>query len=286
MQFDDRINALISLMCDEDSDISANAMAQLLVMDSEEDSDALSEILAELQEDGEPLIRKKAHQMQAIQRIRRRRRSFSKRMKANSPNLLQGLAELHSIWYDDIDTKDLSRLWAELMKEAVKARPVTPKRLAAFMKSAGFTICDENIQDADLYCLGAIIEDRIGSDILLSAIALEVGKTFGLQGAIIRSGTQFGIVYTATVNKGSNMTLEGVVIMPSRRWSIIETPESDMEVWTTKQVLKYVTAMLFANSVCSEGPRYIQILASCLVDRDATESMEEFLPAPFGDSSR
>ena len=286
MHLDNRTKALISLMCDEDRDISANAMAQLLAIDAEADSDTLAEILSELQESNEPIIRKKAHQMQAIQRIRRRRRNFSRRMKTHSPNLLQGLAELHSIWYDDLDAKDLSKLWADLMKEAVKVRPVTPKRLATFMKASGFATCDENIQDADLYCLGAIIEDRIGSDILLSAIALEAGKTFGLQGTIVKLGTQFGIMYT-TKNESPTPTLQGVVIMPARRWEIIAVPEDrEMEVWTTKQVLKYVTAMLFVNSVCSEGPRYIQILAACLVDKNANESMEELLPAPFGSSSQ
>ncbi len=284
MQFDARTNALITLLCDDDTNISANAMSELLAIDTDADAETLSKLLAELQEEKEPILRKKAHQMQAIQRIRHRRRNFSQRIKSSSPNLLQGLGELHSIWYDDIDTKELSRLWAEMTKEAAKTRPVTPKRLAGFMKISKFGTCDENIQDADLYCIGAIIEDRIGSDILLASIALEIGRTFGLKGAIVRVDGQFGTMYTTTTDSPPTK-LQGVIMMPSKKWKIIPVPEkANIEIWKTNQVLKYVAAMLFVNSVCSEGPRYIQILAACLAGKNASDSMEELLPKPFGNS--
>jgi hypothetical protein len=282
MKLDSRTKSLVTLLCDEDTTISAQAMAELLAVESETESEKLTEILSELQEAQEPVIRKKVHQMQAIQRIRRRRRNFSRRLRSKSPNLLQGLGELHAIWYDDIDTRELSKLWSDIIKEAGKSRPVTPKRLAGAMKIARFGICDENIQDADLYCLGAIIEDRIGSDVILAAITLEIGRSFGLKGAIVRIDGVFGTMYTTTT-KTENPTLNGSIIMPAKNWEIVPVPDDKkVEVWTTKQVLKYVAAMLFVNSVCSEGPRYIQILAACLADKNINESLEDLLPPPFG----
>jgi len=283
MQLDPRTQSLVTLLCDEDTTISGHAMAELLALESDTDSNKLTELLAELQEAEEPLIRKKIHQMQTIQRIRNRRRSFSRRLRSKSPNLLQGLAELHAIWYDDMDTRELSKLWSDIIKEAAKCRPVTPKRLAGAMKLAKFALCEENIQDADLYCLGAIIEDRIGSDVILAAITLEIGRSFGLKGAIVRVNGKFGTMYT-TKTEHKEPVLHGTIIMPTKNWDIIPIPDySTIEVWTTKQILKYVAAMLFVNSVCSEGPRYVQILAACLTDKKINESLKDILPPPFGD---
>lgn len=289
MKLDTRTKALLKLLSDEDSSISAHAMAELLGLDNDSESEKLSELLSELQEDADPDIRKKAHQMQSIKQIRDRRRSFSRRLKSKSPNLLQGLGELHAIWYDDIDTKDLSKMWSDIVREAAKNRPVTPKRLAGFMKLAGFGVCDENIQDADLYCLGAIIEDRIGSDIILAAITLEIGRSFGLKGSIVRVNGSFGTMYVTKVNEkdkqdGNAYSLCGSIIMPSEDWEIISSSmDKDIETWTTDKVLKYVAAMLFVNAVCSEGPRYIQILGSCLADQSIDSSLKDILPPPFGE---
>lgn len=284
MHIDSRTQALITLLCDEDTAISGHAMAEILSLESDTDQNKLTDLLAELQESKEPLIRKKVHQMQAIQRIRNRRRSFSRRLQSKSPNLLQGLGELHAIWYDDIDTKDLSKLWSDLLKETGKYRPVTPKRLAGAMKLAKFGLCEENIQDADLYCLGAILEDRIGSDVILAAITLEIGRSFGLQGTIIRSNGHFGTMYTTKTKKPTPI-LNGIIIMPSKSWEVTPLPEkNNIEIWTTKQVLKYVAAMLFVNSVCSEGPRYVQILGACLTDEKINKSLNNVLPPPFGNA--
>lgn len=288
MKIDKRTASLIKLLSDEDTSISAQAMAELLSLDNELGSERLSQILSEIQEDEDPAIRKKVHQMQSIQRIRKRRRNFSKRLKANTPSLLQGLGELHAIWYDDIDTKDLSKMWSEVIREAAKSRPVTPKRLAGYMKLAGFGVCDENIQDADLYCLGSILEDRIGSDVILAAITLEVGRSFGLKGSIVRVNGSFGAMYITAVKDQSEKSktssgVKGAVIMPSKNWDIVSASgENKTEIWKTEKVLKYVAAMLFVNAVCSEGPRYIQILGSCLADKTVNDSLEDFLPPPFG----
>ncbi len=290
MKLDLRTKSLINLLGDDDTGISGQAMAELLAFDVDSKSGKLSELLAELQEVNEPALRKKIHQMQAIQRIRRRRRNFSKRLNSHSPNLLQGLGELHAIWYDDLATKELSKMWADIIREAAKCRPVTPKRLAGSMKLSGFAVCEENIQDADLYCLGAIIEDRIGSDVILAAITLEIGRSFGLKGTIVRVNDTFGTMYltiaddSVSQENGLQSKLRGVIIMPSGKWEIIPVPEdNEVEIWSTEKVLKYVAAMLFVNAVCSEGPRYIQILGACLADKKANSSLNEFLPRPFGE---
>ena len=71
--------------------------------------------------------------------------------------------------------------------------------------------------------------------------------------------------------------------MPSQNWEIIPSSgDKKVEIWTTEKVLKYVASMLFVNAVCSEGPRYIQILGACLADKTVSDSLDDFLPPPFG----
>lgn len=281
---DGKLKALIRLLDDSDVNVSSPAMGELLSDDSLGKS--LNSVLAELQESSNHKVRRKSHQMQVIQRIRERRRSLSGRLLDNHPNLLQGLAELHSIWYDETESSALSEVWLEMVREAAKYKPISPKRLGYCMRKLGFKTYDDNIQDPDLYCLGAVTEDRIGSDILLVSIALEIGRGFGLRGAVIREDGAFGVLYVSTIKQrkdGKPKALRGTVLSPANNWvaTSLDDP-STTEVWSTKDALKYVAGMLFVNAVCSEGPRYVQILGSCLTGGTEHDSLETILPLPFG----
>lgn len=282
-----KLNALIKLLDDRDENISSPAMAELLRDDFLGQN--LDTVLAELQESPIHGVRRKSHQMQVIQRIRKRRRSLSGRLMDNHPNLLQGLAELHSIWYDEMETSALTEVWLGMVREAAKHKPLSPKRLGFCMRKLGFKTYDDNIQDPDLYCLGAVAEDRIGADILLASIALEIGRGFGLQGAIIRKDGAFGVLNVSTTTRGNeskSKILRGTVLSPANDWILAPLDDpSSAEVWSTKSTLKHVAGMLFVNAVCSEGPRYVQILGSCLTGKTEHASLDNILPHPFGSAS-
>ena len=199
---------------------------------------------------------------------------------------MQGLAELHAIWYDEIDSVALAEIWASTLKKAARFKPVSPKRLAYCMRKLGFKTYNDNIQDPELYCLGAVAEDGMGSDVLLAAIALEIGRGFGLRGAVVHVNGTFGVLYVTSSPReegGKQKVLSGTVLSPVNGWKPVAVDDpSATEVWSTGNVLKYVAAMLFVNAACSEGPRYIQILASCLAGRKECESVVDLLPHPFG----
>lgn len=276
-----KIKSLITLLNDEDNNISGTAMSELLAVNA--DSDEMNLVMAELQETGEIGLRKKIHQIQAIQRTRRRRRRLTQRFENNTTSLLQGLADLNIIWYDEFGTAEISKIWRDLIVDAAKSKPKTTKKLARFMLKSGFAVCTENVQDPDLFCLGAVIEDRVGADILLAAITLELGRACGLFGTIIHSKKGFALLISNTRNNDAKKAYYGEVILPVQNWEVVQ-PETELpfEIWPNNKVLKYVTAMLFTNAVCSEGPRYIQILGSCLTGRKEREPLTDILPYPFG----
>lgn len=277
-----KIKSLITLLNDEDTNIAGTAMSELLAYDA--DSDEMNLVLSELQESSELGLRKKVHQIQAIQRTRRRRRRLSQRYQNKTSSLLQGLADLNIIWYDEFGTAEISKIWRDIIVEAAKSKPKSPKRLANFMLKSGFAVCTENIQDPDLFCLGAVIEDRVGADVILAAISLEIGRACGLFGSIIHSEKNgFGLLISNSGKSGNNKHYYGEIMLPMKNWGVVQ-PEDELpfQIWPNNKVLKYVTAMLFTNAVCSEGPRYIQILGSCLAGRSESKSLTDILPYPFG----
>jgi hypothetical protein len=278
-----KTEALIKLLDDTDSSIASTAMSELLSLDTS--SDEIEKVLSELQEARSPELRRKTHQMQAILTIRHRRGSLSKRIFSKHSNLIQGLAEIHAIWYDDIDVSYLSDIWGELIRRTGTRPPVTPKRLASFMENIGFTV-GEGMQDPDFFCLGSVIEDLIGADALLASIAREAARMFGLKSAIAMFEGEFVLLFAVARDdneKANGRQLVGRILSPSRNWELFDVPhKAEMKILSSDQVLTYVLSSLLLNAVCAEDARYVQILTACLAGRKASGDLSDILPYPFG----
>ena len=281
---DQKLQSLISLLKDEDNNIATIAMSKIL--EYKNDSKEMNRLMAELQETSDPKIRKKIHQIQAIQRVRKRRKSLSKKFNERSSDLLQGLADLNIIWYDEYTNPDISTLWNQLIFDAIKYTPRTPKHLAEFFKKQNYSISPSSVQDSDAYCLLAVLEDRIGADIMLAAILSELSKVFGMFASIVHSEYYgFGVIFSNT-KKDSTTQYFGEVIFPGSNWKTFK-PENvlPIKIWPNSKVLKYITSMLFVCAIASEEPRYIQILGTCLTNRKTTDYLGDILPYPLGDVS-
>ena len=283
---DQKLQSLISLLKDEDNNIASVAMSKIL--EYKNDSKEMNILMAELQESPEPKIRKKIHQIQAIQRVRKRRRSLSKKFKERTSDLLQGLADLNIIWYDEYTNPDISTIWNQLIFDAIKHAPRTPTRLAEFFKKQNFSTSNSSVQDSDSYCLLAILEDKIGTDIMLAAITLELSRVFGMFGSIVHSEHYgFGVIFSNTKSKYDNTAQYfGEVVFPATNWQVFK-PENvlPIKIWSNTKVLKYITSMLFVCAIASDEPRYIQILGACLSNRKTTDSLSDILPYPLGNVS-
>ena len=284
-----KLESLATLLEDEDINISAVAMSEIL--SGNFNRKELRELVSIMQESSLPEQRRLAHQMQAIMRKRKRRHVLSARIKKNNADLLQGMAELHSLWYDENDSREVSKLWNNLLKDAAVKPPRTPRKLAGFMRTAGFGVCDANIQDGDLYCLGAVLEDRIGSPVILAAIARQLAYFFGLKGAVVNVDSSFGILFVTGGGKNNAKCagvnprkLKSAILLPADNWSIATTDDfSHCSIMSPGKVLKFISGMLFLNAVCSEGPRYVQLLAGCIAGVKETNTMSGILPYPYAD---
>ena len=102
----DKIKTLLTLLEDENRNVASQAMAELLRHEEE-----LPQYLNSLQESENLILRKRAHQMQSILSIRRRRKNFAMNLKSNTMGLIEGLTELHLQWYDYDAEETISKQW-------------------------------------------------------------------------------------------------------------------------------------------------------------------------------
>jgi hypothetical protein len=282
---ENELKSLIKLLKDEDRKISNAAMSAILKYNFS--SKDVNQVLAEFQESEDPALRKKIHQIQAIQRARRRRRRLISRFSDRRTDLVQGLADLNIIWYNEYNIHSISRKWNAFILNALKYAPKTPSRISSFMQELNFKCEVTQTHDADAYCLAAVLDEHTGADIILASIALELGRTFGLFSSIVRTEDfGFGVIYSNRIGKKPfKHKFFGEILLPGDNWRVC-SPEQvhSFTPWTNNKVLKYVASVFFVDSIIFDEPRYIQIFGSVLSGKNIIEDLDKVLPYPYGDA--
>ena len=91
-----RLRQLLSLLDDPSPEAGTGVLAELLRC-----GDAVLPYLAEFQESDDPVLRKRVHQLESILTVRRRRKEFLADLKAGPTDLVQGLIDVHLLWFDN-----------------------------------------------------------------------------------------------------------------------------------------------------------------------------------------
>lgn len=263
-----RIESLLRLLDDDNEQIGRTAITELLKL-----GPALDAHLAELQECDNPNVRRRIHQLQAIQLLRRRRRMFAALLKNRNINLLEGLIEVHLQWYDNDSAPALVDLWQNFSGAAEKFDLYNLEQVAYFMRKCSFTLPPDNeVPSPDYYCLGPVLDDRIGADILLCAVALELALECNLELCIVRLYGNFALI-----------DRRGRILSPKNGWQVLApTDPTNCEFWDDpRKVLKFLASMLFLYAVSSDSFRYIHTVGHALCGM-ADDELLEFLPYPYG----
>ena len=182
-----KLQSLISLLDDPDENIAVTVMGELLKNEAE-----LMPLLGELQEADNKLLRKRVQQLETIIMLRNRRRNFLSRIDGGECDIADGLVELHLLYFDR-DTPEMIRSLIELfVNVALNNNISSVDELGAFMAQNNFVLPmpDEKLEPEN-YCVGPILEDRIGSDILLCTLALLAGVHSGLPLELLGSNPVF-----------------------------------------------------------------------------------------------
>lgn len=261
------LRTLLRMLDDPDRDTAVSVMAELLRYSGD-----LMPLLGEFQEDDDPLLRKRVQQLESIINLRNRRRQFAETLKKNSFNLPDALIELHLLWFDRDNSEMLKSMLCEFMLVAANNDIHNIRELGAFMARNGFAPAPEDERfEPENFCIGAILGDRRGADIMLCTLALLAGLDAGLPLVLVRTAGRFAVV-----------SREGELIAPENDWR----PErisslTPGDCWSDpRAVLNYASLMMFLFAVSSDNFRYVHTLGHALCGTDEM-AMLDFLPYPY-----
>ncbi len=261
------LHKLLTLLDDPDEKIAVNVMSELLKHEKE-----LLPLLGELQESADPLERKRIQQLETIICMRERRRKFLEIIESEQVDVIHGLIELHRLWFDRDSEDLLMEMLGTFMGVAANNKISNLEELGSFMARNGFALPPpEERFDPENFCIGPILEDRLGADVMLCTLALLAGIDAGLQLGLVRINGKFAVV---------NIT--GEMIAPDNNWLIDRSNKLRQgDFWNEpKAVLKYAAMMLFLFAVSSDNFRYVHTIAHALCGT-AGDEMLDFLPYPY-----
>lgn len=267
---DHEYQSLLSLLDDDNEQSASLAMAELL----RRGEDLLEPVLRQLQESPDPRLRKRIHQLQSTLRLRRRRKSLSARLSTKKLNLLEGLIQLHLLWFDNDSPQALRKQWKEFLAEAGKYSSCALRSLGLVMRKLDFRCTAKDDLEPEHLCLGTVLDDAAGADFLLCAIAALTAAECGLHLRITQTAeTDFILV-----------DREGNILVPANDWEYLPRGRirCSFESWSTPMLLRFAAAMLFTASVSVDSFRYVFAIGSCLAGPEPGADGPAFLPYPYG----
>lgn len=272
---DREYETLLSLLDDENEQSAAQAMAALL----RKEENSLEEFLRRLQETENLRLRKRIHQLQGVLLLRKRRVIFREKLKRRELDLLEGLIQLHLLWFDNDSKSALSRQWEAFLKESASCRPDTLESLGMFFRKKQMRCTHKDDMQAASFCLGSVLDDSVGSDCLLCAIAVLTAAKAGLNLRITQSAESDFILLDSAEN----------VLLPANDWEYVPFNQIryQFEFWSVPMLLRYALSMMFCGAVGSDSFRYVHILGGTLVPpenrtEDFADPPLDDLPYPYG----
>ncbi|MBO7146656.1 MAG: hypothetical protein J6W81_02785 [Lentisphaeria bacterium] len=266
---DSEYRNLLSLLDDENEQSACLAMAELL----KRDESKLEPVLRKLQESSNLRLRRRIHQLQSTILLRRRRKSFSDNLSSCSLDLLEGLIQLHLLWFDNDSPESLRKQWGKLVIKAEKFQPSTLESLAFFMQKTGLKAVNRDDFDPEHLCLGTVLDNSAGSDFMLCCIAVLLAAKCGIRLRITQSAETDFILIDDYEN----------VLVPANDWDYMPNDGTryTFELWSVPMLLRYAAALLFTAAVSADSFRYIHTIGACLNGSSSPEGVA-FLPYPYG----
>ena len=262
---------LVELLDDENEQSASMAMAELLTRGST----VLGPVLRDMQKSDNPRLRKRTRQIQHALIARSRRRIFMQPPE-RPISLLTGLIRLHLCWFDNDKQSFVEKQWRDLESEYRRAHPANLREMGEFMRKL-FPDRPENREfHPDSFCIGAVIEDKIGSDMLFACIAAILSSSTQNRFSVVRVGCD-----TALADRS------GCLVFPVDNWQLyggVAEGDPPPVLWDTQTILRYVASVLYVSAVASDGFRYLYTLGAPLAAAIGENDLS-FLPYPYGDGS-
>lgn len=264
-------DALIKLLGDKD-EIARVAMVQLMQHYALE----LDEVLKQLQECDDPLLRKRSHQFQALLTFKKRREFLHRIMHKQNPHyfISDALIELHLTWFEKDSPAEIAMLYQDFLKKYPANHPASIETLSSFFRDMQLAGLPDSTACGDLYMIGAVLNNGYGGNAFMAALAMAVNEDLelGLDLQTIHFEDKFYLH-----DKKTN-----IVTDIRKVWDTKTVNFSEFKIFDNSQLLKYIGALCFCNAVHRDEFRYIQIIGEILAAHHDLSS----LPYPYGQTGK
>jgi len=263
-----QISALLNLLQDDDVAVASLAMEQILNMGIDAE-----ETIAEYQEDNDPRLRSRIHQLSSILARRRARMAFLDAVKNETISLWDGLVEINMLYDPECARKTVQESVDEL-RNAITQESIDAPSVASFMREQEFYVAEEDVLDVDLYLLERVLATRYGAPALLCAIAQNLGTQLGWHPTVVLFEGRFCLI-----------DRNHLLVDPTDGWHIRKL-EMDAKIHPCgrKDVWLGVLSQLFLVSLVEGNLRDLYHFGHLLTSLDGKEM--DVLPYPLGDDKR
>ena len=261
------LRKLMGLLDDPDDRLAASVMIKLL-----EYSGELMPLLGEMQEADDPLLRKRVQQLEVILNLRDFRKQCGEQLREDWPDVIIGMIQLHMLWFDWDDSQHVIRQVWDFLESAASRDIRNIADLGKFMAENSFVLPPESeAMEPENFCVGAVLDDKIGSSAILCALAMLAGLRAGLGLGLLRVNGEFCIISD-----------KQELLVPENNWIVQEPGESDyVREWKNfGSLLRYAALMLFLFACSFDNFRNVHILGHVLTGGSGDKVLD-FLPYPY-----
>ena len=263
----DDLEKLAELLDDDNEDVAINVIAALL-----DREDELGDLPGRLQEHPDPLVRRRAHQLQSAITFRSWRREFAGLLEEDEPDFLTGLVMLHMLWFDRDSRNNVRTALNEFLAAAANGnRQVDSLESArSFMCRNGCAAELESTIHPENYCIGTILSQRSGAGTLL----------MGLLKCMMPEPEKFQVVRFC----GEFALFDGSssILLGQGDWRVCRlSSTADLEIFSLRDLLHCAGNMLLSSAVNTDSFRYVLTITQALTGDPGDEVLSGF-PYPYG----
>ena len=259
-----RIKILASLLDDPDDNIAVKAIAELLKLEQ-----SLGDLPATWQESGNPLLRKRAHQLQSALVMRQRRKALFDRLNSGKFDFFEALVDIHLLWFDNDPRAEIANEVRQFRRKARAKKLSSLTELSLFMQQNNIAAAPESTLHPENYCIGTILADKCGAASILAAL----GKH------LLAEPEKFTVV--SIYGDFAIADSDGNVLIPAHGWQLHKDAGlRQAEKFTPGEILKFCEMNLFSCAVNSDSFRYILTIAQTISGTSGDEILQKF-PYPY-----
>ena len=264
----DKLNALLSLLQDDNLKVVSLAMEQFLKLGRIAET-----TIAEHQDSSDPQLRARIHQLSNIMARRRDRQRFLQAVSSEAMSLWEGICRINALYDPRFSRRNVHRHINRMASELGPGK-ITSAALASLMRNHEFAVPSDDLLDVDLYLVEQVLETKYGSPPLLCVLAAHLGGAAGWSASIVLYQGRFCL-----------MDAHNLLLDPGAGWRITRLKGADkIHPCGKKDVWLGVLAQLFLVTLVEGYLRDLHHFGDLLTALNGG-SLEK-LPYPLGEDQQ